>query len=192
VAALHGLADQRLDVAEAGHPAGGVCDGAGQRGETDRARGVEVARHAGGALDLDVSGALPSTSRRDEHVEDVQASAPQVVPADGDGSGDHALRAGVQQGGRMALIRAGRPGHGEIHPRQDLPPGAIWPEPVFDGAARHAALERLASRADFVLDPQYARQALAVISGESWHRRNMSPGSDKRLYSILVDGPLYQ
>jgi len=92
---LYGLADQGLHVAEASHPAGGVGDGARQSGEPDRTGRVEIPRHADRALDLDVSGALPAGVRRDQHVEQVQARAPQVVPPDGDRSGDHALRAGI-------------------------------------------------------------------------------------------------
>src|SRR5580704_13318278 len=114
------------------------------------------------------------------------------MPPDGDRSGDHAPRAGVQQGGHVPLVRGGRPSDGEVHRRQDLTPRATRPEPVLDGAASQAALERLTSRDDFVLRPQYAPELLAIVSGEGWHERNMSRGSDKTSRSVLVDGPLYQ
>src|ERR1700724_2918670 len=101
------------------------------------------------------------------------------MPPHGDRPGDQALWTGVEQRGGLPLFLAGRSGHGQVHPGQDLPPGTVRPEPVLDSAARHTALERLAPRHDVVLAPRNTRELPAVISGKRWHAHNMSRGSDK-------------
>jgi hypothetical protein len=93
--ALDGLADQGLHVTEAVHGTGGIGHGTCERGEPDRAGGVQIPRHPRGALNLDEGGAFPASIDGDQHIEDVEASATQVMPTDGDGSGDNASRAGI-------------------------------------------------------------------------------------------------
>src|SRR5215475_1160330 len=125
-------------------------------------------------------GALPTHPYRDQNIDLVETSTAQIMPPDRGGPGDHAPRAGVQEGRHRSLVRGDRSSGGCVDPGQDPLPPSSWLREVVDPPAAESAVEHLAPADHSELLKQQVGQPLAVIYGFDRHANTVSPHTDKR------------